>query len=246
VLSLLNPDSPIPLYHQLAERLSEQIRTGELKPGDRIPSEHQLVAMYGIGRPTVRQALDSLVRQGMLCRRRGAGTFVSEPAREIDLFSLDGTHAAFYKKGLKADTRIREKLRLEKIADTPDNPFNGRKAYFFSRLTSLEGTPVLLEDLYLHTGLFAGIDELELTDRSLSSIAAEHFMLHPQGGKQSFRIGYLDAVRARCLDVTTTTPLLQVERRLDFAAGRDGFFSRFFCRTDLIVFSQHMGASSHG
>ena len=243
---MLNPASPIPLYHQLAERLSTQIRIGELAPGTRIPSEHQLVAMYGIGRPTVRQALDSLVRQGLLCRRRGSGTFVCEPAQEVDLFSLDGTKAAFHKKGLMAETRIRETVRMQQVTDTPDNPFSDRQAYFLSRLTSLAGTPVLLEDLYLHPQLFAGIDRLNLDGASLSRIAAEHFLLHPQEGKQSFRIGYLDADRARCLEVTTTTPLLQVERRLDFAAGRDGFFSRLFCRTDHVVFSQHMGASDHG
>jgi GntR family transcriptional regulator len=243
---MLNPESPIPLYHQLAERLSAQIRTGELAPGVRIPSEHQLVAMYGIGRPTVRQALDSLVRQGLLCRRRGSGTFVCEPVQEIDLFSLDGTRAAFHKKGLMADTCIRTAIRLQLVEDTQDNPFSGRQAYFLSRLTSLDGKPVLLEDLYLHPQLFAGIDKLDLADGSLSRIAAEHFLLRPQGGKQSFRIGYLDASRARCLEVSPTTPLLQVERRLDFAAGRDGFFSRLFCRTEHVVFSQHMGASDHG
>jgi len=243
---MLNPDSPIPLYHQLAERLGEQIRNGELAPGQRIPSEHQLVTLYGIGRPTVRQALDTLVRQGLRCRRRGSGTVVSEPVREIDLFSLDGTGAAFHKKGLAADTSIREAIRRQRIGDTPDNPFSGREAYYFSRVTCVDGIPVLLEDLYLHPQMFAGIETLDLAGRSLSNIAAEHFMLRPQGGKQNFRIGYLDAARARCLDVTTTTPLLQVERRLDFAAGRDGFFSRLFCRTDHIVFSQHMGAPGHG
>ncbi|MGE4545231.1 MAG: GntR family transcriptional regulator [Pedobacter sp.] len=243
---MLNPESPIPLYHQLAEQLSEQIRNGELTPGARIPSEHQLVAKYGIGRPTVRQALDSLVRQGLLCRRRGSGTFVCEPVQEIDLFSLDGTRAAFHKKGLMADTCIRAAIQLKLVEDTQDNPFSGRQAYFLSRLTSLDGKPVLLEDLYLHPQLFAGIDKLDLTDGSLSRIAAEHFLLRPQGGKQSFRIGYLDASRARCLEVSPTTPLLQVERRLDFAAGRDGFFSRLFCRTEHVVFSQHMGASDHG
>jgi GntR family transcriptional regulator len=243
---MLNPESPIPLYHQLAERLSEQIRTGELTPGARILSEHQLVAKYGIGRPTVRQALDALVRQGLLCRRRGSGTFVCEPVQEIDLFSLDGTRAAFHKKGLIAKTCIRAAIRLQQVEDTQDNPFSGRQAYFLSRLTSLDGKPVLLEDLYLHPQMFAGIDKLDLADGSLSRIAAEHFLLRPQGGKQSFRIGYLDANRARCLEATPTTPLLQVERRLDFAAGRDGFFSRLFCRTEHVVFSQHMGAFDHG
>lgn len=243
---MLDPDSPIPLYHQLAERLNARIRGGELNPGDRIPSEHQLCAAYGIGRPTVRQAIDTLVRQGLLSRRRGAGTFVCEPPREIDLFSLDGTGAAFHRQGLSIATSIRLPMRLQRIADTPDNPFHGRQAYFFSRLTRLDQTPVLLEDLYLHPRLFAGIDGMELAGRSLSQIAAEHFQLRPQGGKQSFRIGYADAARAQSLEVATTTPLLQIERRLDFPAGRDGFFSRLWCRTEHIVFSQRMGVSDHG
>ena len=59
---MLNTQSPIPLYHQLAEILMEGIRTGDYPPGLRIPSEPQLAKAYGIGRPTVRHAIDLLVR----------------------------------------------------------------------------------------------------------------------------------------------------------------------------------------
>ena len=50
---MLNPNAPIPLYRQLADLLAAQIRTGDPAPGRRIPSEHQLAATHGIGRPTV-------------------------------------------------------------------------------------------------------------------------------------------------------------------------------------------------
>ena len=57
---MLNPDSPVPLYHQLAEVLLDKIRAGDYPAGSRIPSEHQLAATYGIGRPTARQAVDQV------------------------------------------------------------------------------------------------------------------------------------------------------------------------------------------
>jgi GntR family transcriptional regulator len=85
---ILNPRSPLPLYHQLAELLAARIRAGDYPPGTRIPSEHQLAGVFAIGRPTARQAIDVLVRKGLVTRRRGSGTYVREPRQEVDLFSL--------------------------------------------------------------------------------------------------------------------------------------------------------------
>ncbi|HEX4355413.1 MAG TPA: GntR family transcriptional regulator, partial [Polyangiales bacterium] len=70
--TVLDAASPLPLYHQLAEELLAQITTGELVPGHKLPSEHELAASYGVGRPTVRQATDSLVQRGLLTRKRGS------------------------------------------------------------------------------------------------------------------------------------------------------------------------------
>jgi GntR family transcriptional regulator len=75
----LNPESPLPLYRQLAELLLERIRVGEYTSGSRIPSEPELARTFRIGRPTVRQATDLLVRRRCLERRRGSGTYVVEP-----------------------------------------------------------------------------------------------------------------------------------------------------------------------
>ncbi|MCP4207766.1 MAG: GntR family transcriptional regulator, partial [Shimia sp.] len=91
----LNTHSPIPLYQQLADRIRYEIETGGYRVNDKIPSEHVLAKQYAIGRPTVRQATDLLVRKGILQRKRGSGTFVLPPTQRIDLFSLTGTSAAF-------------------------------------------------------------------------------------------------------------------------------------------------------
>ncbi|MDA3790469.1 MAG: GntR family transcriptional regulator, partial [Desulfobacula sp.] len=65
---MLNPQSPIPLYHQLADIIMEWIQSGIYAPGQMIPSETGLAKKYGIGRPTVRQAMDTLVQKGLIQR----------------------------------------------------------------------------------------------------------------------------------------------------------------------------------
>jgi len=242
---MLNPHAPIPLYRQLADLLSARIRSGEYAPGSRIPSEHQLAAAHGLGRPTIRQSLDLLIRKGLLTRRRGSGTYVLEPQQEVDLFSLDGTSASFRKKGLAVETRLLTPIQLKPVAGTSENPFNGQPAYCFSRLTRVTETPVLLEVLYLHAALFDGIQRLDLEGRSLSAIAEEQYYLRPSGGKQSFRIATADPEQARLLAVASGSPLLAVQRWLTFAQTPCGVFSELWCRTDQFVFTQTIGGTGY-
>jgi GntR family transcriptional regulator len=241
---MLNPQSPIPLYRQLADLLQERIRSSDVTPGSRIPSEHQLAAEHGIGRPTVRQAIDQLVRKGLLTRRRGAGTFVRDRQPEVDLFSLDGTSASFRKKGVAVETGIIIPIRLQRIHDAA-NPFNGKRAYFLSRLTVADNTPVLIEDLYLQADLFAGIEKIDLRGRSLSAVAEEKFYLRPSGGRQSFATGYLKGQNAKRLQVGTRTPVLVVKRYLHFPRTANGVFVHLWCRTDQFVFTQNIGGANN-
>jgi GntR family transcriptional regulator len=238
---MLNPNSPIPLYHQLADILLVSIRAGEFPPDSRIPSELSLAANYGIGRPTVRQAIDLLVRKRILVRKRGSGTFVLTRQKEIDLFSLAGTTSAFNREGSPVATHILQKTRLTAIDPDTENPFSGQSAYLFSRLTRVEAVPVLIEDIYLHAGIFAGIDALDLEGRSLSQIVDERYFMRPVSGRQTFRIGYVEGSKAADLAVSPTTPILAVKRFLNFPQADSAIFSELYCRTDQFVFSQTIG-----
>lgn len=243
---MLNAHAPIPLYHQLADILLAKIKSGEYPPGFRIPSELKLAAAYGIGRPTVRQALEMLVQKRLLARKRGAGTFVLDRKAEVDLFSLDGTTASFHKKGLSTATLMVEGIRLETISGNSENPFAGKDAYFFSRLIQVEKTPVLIENLYLHPTLFTGIDRIDLTTCSLSEIADERYYMRPESARQNFRIGYLNDERAALLGVKKNTPVLIVNRFLNFPQADSAVYSELFCRTDQYVFSQTIGGMIDG
>jgi GntR family transcriptional regulator len=77
-----------PLYIQAQERLTERIRSCEWKPGFPLPNEGALAAEYGVSSGTMRKALDALEAEGVLIRRQGKGTFVSEH-RDWDALSDD-------------------------------------------------------------------------------------------------------------------------------------------------------------
>nr|WP_203604529.1 myo-inositol degradation transcriptional regulator [Streptomyces coelicoflavus] len=82
--------SPVPLYFQLAQQLEASIEHGALTPGSLLGNEIELAARLGLSRPTVRQAIQSLVDKGLLVRRRGVGTQVvhSKVRRPLELSSL--------------------------------------------------------------------------------------------------------------------------------------------------------------
>ena len=242
----LNADSRVPLYHQLADVLRERIRTGEYPAGDRIPSEPELSRTFGIGRPTVRQATDLLVRQRCLERRRGSGTFVIHPPDEIDALSLAGTMASFAKSGLAVTTSIVEPVNRVRVVADPENPFAGREAWTLQRLSHAEGTPALLETLWFDIELFAGLDEIPLEGRSLSQLADQHFRLRAESAGQNFRVANCDAASAVRLELSAGTPILLVKRRVHFPGAPNSVYSELCCRTDELVFSQTLETPQHG
>ncbi len=86
----LDRSSPIPLYFQIAESLTEAIQSGAVAPGERLDNELELAERLRVSRPTVRQAVQRLVQQGLVIRRRGLGTVVVGPRilRPVALTSL--------------------------------------------------------------------------------------------------------------------------------------------------------------
>nr|HMN31029.1 GntR family transcriptional regulator [Caldilineaceae bacterium] len=73
---MLDKESPVPLYYQLAELLRERIVAGEYKAGEQLPSERELSEQANISRMTARQAVAYLERQGVLVVKPGLGTYV--------------------------------------------------------------------------------------------------------------------------------------------------------------------------
>ncbi len=239
---LINRRSPLPLYRQLAEILQGKIDAGEYPPGTKIPSEPELVKTYRIGRPTIRQALDLLVRSGVLEKKKGAGTYVREKSPAVDLFSLAGTSSAFREKGLALTQRPVRKTALVGVPAGQDNPFAGKEAYFFSRLSLHKSEPILVEETYVDPGLFPGIDRHDFARESLSRVVRDRYYAVPISCRQTFRVAF-DKTRSALLGLSPARPLLEVSRTIHFQDQQAGVYSLLFCRTDRFTFSQTLGGS---
>jgi GntR family transcriptional regulator len=157
--------SPVPLYYQLARQLQAAIEHGALAPGNLLGNEVDLSVRLGLSRPTVRQAIQSLVDKGLLVRRRGVGTQVvhTRVKRPLELSSLyDDLTAA----GQDPSTRV---VRHEpaaasgEVATALDVP-EGAEVTVLERLRLTHGRPVALLRNYLPAGLLPlGDAQLEST-----------------------------------------------------------------------------------
>ena len=76
----LESNKKAPLYQQLYDAILNKVRSGEYQVGEKIPSEEQLMTIYGVSRVTVRNAIKQLVDENILIKRHGKGTFVSMPS----------------------------------------------------------------------------------------------------------------------------------------------------------------------
>jgi GntR family transcriptional regulator len=103
----LERNSPVPLYYQVAQAIEDAINTGALAPGDRLENELSLTSRLGLSRPTARQAIQELVKKGLLVRKRGVGTQVvrSQFRRTEALSSLNDD---IIKAGKIPSTRLLE------------------------------------------------------------------------------------------------------------------------------------------
>ncbi|GHA07676.1 GntR family transcriptional regulator [Streptomyces echinoruber] len=161
----LDRASPVPLYHQLARQLEAAIEHGVLAPGNLLGNEVDLSVRLGLSRPTVRQALQSLVDKGLLVRRRGVGTQVvhSQVRRPLELSSLyDDLEAA----GQQPATEV---VRNETVPAPPGvaaalRLAPGSEVRLLERLRRAHGRPVALLCTYLPEALLdLGTERLEST-----------------------------------------------------------------------------------
>ena len=242
---MLNPASPLPLYHQLAELLSNRISSGELGVGARLPSEPALSRAHGIGRPTVRQATELLVQRGLIERRRGSGTYVREVEPRIDLFSLAGTLSSFQKGGVEIDTKLLRRVSKRRVGSDPENPFSEREAYHFLRVSSVKGRPVLCEELFLDPEVFPDLPRVPLAGVSLAQVVQDRYYLKPTHAEQTFRALQAPEAVRKLLALAPGEPALLVKRTLFFPRAPRAIFSELYCRTDELIFSQTLHAEPH-
>lgn len=207
----------------------------------RIPSENTLAQRYSIGRPTVRQATDLLVRQGKLERRRGSGTYVLPPSQSIDLFSLAGTSAALKNSALNARLNLVKDPVIEQVTSQEHNAESAAQQTTFLRIdrcASVDNSPVLYETLWLSTELFPDLQNHNLENQSLSALVRDVYFLEPSSADQTFFVISANEEQSKQLQTPVGTPLLRVHRQLHFGDNKSALHAEIICLTDRFEFSQ--------
>ena len=213
------------------------------QPGDRLPSEPELARRFGVTRPTVRQATRLLADQRLVEARRGSGTFVREPGKQVDLFSLAGTLDAFEQSGVQLERRLIGKIKKGRVDSSGTeglvpNPFAGRVAYQFRRQSRVEGRPILVEDFYVDPMTFPELEGYNLSVKSFARVVREHYFLRPVRGRQTFQTLTVTEELAAALGLEPGAAALLVRRTLDFPHAPAAVYVELSCRTDEFVFSQ--------
>ncbi len=104
----LSNRSPVALYVQLKDFLSQEISEGRFKPHDQIPSERELCEQYNLSRTTVRQGISLAISEGLLYRIHGKGTYVAEQKIDQGLIRLIGFEETLLVRGLAPSMKVLE------------------------------------------------------------------------------------------------------------------------------------------
>jgi GntR family transcriptional regulator len=209
----INKNSPIPLYYQLAEILHEQIASGELKPGEQIPTERELCEKTGISRVTVRQAIAYLIRDGLLVARSGKGTFVAEPKFAYDPLHLLGFTEEMMQKGAAATSRVLEKEVVTPPAQVAAGLHLSSSATTVKivRLRLSEGIPLLLETVYLPSALCPGLEQEDLADQSLYALLESKYGLRLSHARQTLEPTIANQYEAEMFGIPIGTGMILLQ-----------------------------------
>ncbi len=146
-LPKLNPDDFKPLYAQLSDALIHYIRAQELKPGDPLPSEAELIRHYGTSRMTVRLAIQRLATEGLIKKVQGKGTFVADPKISGFIHGLRSLEDSFAEQGLRVSNQLLQasvefptKLFLDELELPP-----GSRTLKIRRLKKINDSLVCIE-----------------------------------------------------------------------------------------------------
>lgn len=202
-------DSTKPLYRQLREMILEKIETGEFPEGFHLPTEMEMQLEYGLSRATIRQALDELVNEGIVERRRRVGTIVSPKRVKPELIKLTSFSEDIRSRGLVPESKtlsadfvlppgkVQEAFKLA----------HDEKVWLVTRLRSASGEPYGLHELFIPP-------QLQFSPRELNNLTSyyellfDHHKLKPNYGMETLTASVANKQEASLLGVEVNAPLL--------------------------------------
>jgi GntR family histidine utilization transcriptional repressor len=205
--------APTALYQQVKEYISRQIQGGAWHPGDRVPSEQELVTQFSVSRMTVNRALRELQEQGRVVRVAGVGTFVAEHKPQSTLLSVQNLQDEILMRGhdYRCDLILVERTSASIEVAAALDLRTGESVYHTVCVHRENGVPIQLEDRYVNPRVapdfiaqdFSGVKPGEYLLRNVPYDQIEHV------------VDAVSATRdqAERLEISPTQPCLLLTRR---------------------------------
>lgn len=242
VIESLLRDRPVALHFKVREYILGRLATGALRPGEQVPTEAELVQLFGVSRPTVRQALTDLVNAGVIYRRPGLGTFVAEPRIEQELQRLTGFVEDMQALGLQPSARV-VKIETTRVTDEIARHLDlvpGEAVTHVQRVRLANDQPVSFDDTYLPKDLGQRIAGEDLEVYPIFALLEEKYGLKLREAEYVVEASSADRVTARHLGLRVGQPIFLIERTSYSMDGRPVDYERLYYRGDRVRYRMRL------
>lgn len=216
-------ENQIPQYRKLYELLRKHILSGVFNEGDLLPSENELSAAHGMTRPTVRHALDNLVKDGLILKKQGKGSIVRKPPQNIGILSIAATASAVGPHYLKTDILQKPEIRIwpEPFAFELSGLEKESGCIYMERLRYVDNMPVFYDINHLPNINLSRFISRSFENKSLFEILRKNYQIEIIGGEQLLRAIMPDKKIKELLKLKKDQPVLYIERKLN--TNKEGF-----------------------
>jgi GntR family transcriptional regulator len=200
---------PVPLHFQIRALLIEMIERGEVVPGQPLPPEKELANCYGVSLSPIRQAILDLVKEGVLYRRPGSGTFLRDQPRTERVSVLGSFSESLRARGAEVEVVILSQHRMTTLDAIVEVVDSAAEVVVIERLTIIDGEPAAVLRSSLPGGRFGGIEHAELPRGSLYRYLEDVVGVVPRRAETTVQVVPCSTARSEHLRVAVGAPLLQ-------------------------------------
>ena len=198
-------------WESIAEKLMQDIRSGKLPPGEKMPSQNQLAGHFGLPRTHIRKAYELLEELGYLSSHQGKGTFAALPPPMIPLaMELSGFAQEMAQQGLQCENRVvqRKWLHYKPQLFQTLGASSQDKVLKISRLRMVEGIPAALHTSYLSAARFPHLEADEKNIQSVSQYLRAQGYEHCQASQRCLAMLVPTKKERKLLDISGCSPAL--------------------------------------
>jgi GntR family transcriptional regulator len=238
----LDKSSFVPIYHQLYQHFAELITSGQLVPGDVLPTETDFASQLGISRMTVRRVISELAAADMVYTIKGKGTFVAEPKLDEITFRLNQRFDDLEQRE-KVTTRLLECRIIKADLDVSKRLCTslGSLCLFCRMITQIGELPLIYKTFYAIYSKRAPLIEKQLKDMSLTNIASQHSVNGPSRTKRVLMSSIAKYDEPEILQINENTPVFFMAETIYDQENKIIAWGKSIIRGDLYRFVSYNG-----